>query len=145
MNKTEQALSCFKSGYNCSQAIFSAFGEELGIDKEAALKIAAPFGAGMARMGETCGALTGAFLAIGLKFGEGKEFREKVYPLVIECASQFKAMNKSTSCSELTGCDLRTPEGLKKYKENNLHVTLCAKFVKDAAEIVEKILIDNKR
>jgi len=143
MSKVEQAVSCFKDGFSCSQAILSTYGPELGIDKTTALKVSTPFGGGMARMGETCGAVTGAFMAIGMASATGKESKEKVYALVREFTSQFKARNHSISCKELLGCDLNTPEGQKIFKEKNLLATGCTKYVRDAAEIIERLLKEN--
>lgn len=143
MNKTEQAVSCFKDGFSCSQAILSTYGPEWGIDKAVALKISTPFGGGMARMGETCGAVTGAFMAIGLATAAGKESKEKVYALIREFTSRFTSRNHSISCKGLLGCDLNTPEGLKTFKEKNLLATGCTKYVRDAAEILEDIIKEN--
>ncbi len=66
MSRIENAVSRFAEGYNCSQAVLSAYAEQLGVDGETALKIAAGFGGGLGRMAETCGAVTGAFMVLGL-------------------------------------------------------------------------------
>lgn len=58
MNRKEEAVQLFEGGFNCSQAVFSVFSNELSIDKEIALKIATGFGGG-ARNGELCGAVSG--------------------------------------------------------------------------------------
>ena len=68
MTSVERAVSCFEKGFSCSQAVFSTYAEHSGLDHETALRIAGGFG-GMGRMGETCGALSGAFMVIGLKYG----------------------------------------------------------------------------
>ena len=136
MDKVEQSVSCFTDGYSCSQAILSTYGQ---IDRATALKISAPFGGGMARMGETCGAVTGAFMVIGLKFAEDKKSKDNVYSQVNEFVSRFKARNKSIVCRELLGCELNTPEGQKHFKDNNLLATRCTKLVRDAAEILEQL------
>ena len=144
MNHSEKAKTSFKEGYNCSQAVFSAFSEELNLDKDLALKVSCGFGGGMARMGETCGAVTGAFMAIGLKYGKAvvtdDEARVKTYNKVNEFVEEFKARNNTIVCKELLGCVLSTPEGAKMANEKNFHTTICPKFVADAAEILEKIL-----
>jgi C_GCAxxG_C_C family probable redox protein len=139
MRKVDDAVSCFKEGFSCSQAILSTYGQELGIDKATALRISAPFGGGMARMGETCGAVTGAFMVVGLKYAKDKESKEKIYRLVNEFAEKFKSRNGSILCKELLGCNIGTPEGMKAVREKGLIDTLCPKLVKDAAEILEEI------
>ena len=143
MNRVEQAVSCYKGGFSCAPAVLSAYASEFGLDIETALKIATGFGAGMGRMGETCGAVTGAFMVIGLKYGKSKaddnQAREKTYELVREFVSRFKTRNGSIVCKELLGCDLSTSEGMKLAKETGVTVTLCPKFVQNAAEILEEI------
>lgn len=140
MKNSDLAVSCFKEGSSCSQAILSTYGQGLGMDKGTALKISAPFGGGMARMGETCGAVTGAFMALGLKHAAGKESKEKLYALINEFVAKFKARNGSIICRELLGHDMSSAEGMKAIKEKGLVDTLCPKLVKDAADILEEIL-----
>jgi C_GCAxxG_C_C family probable redox protein len=144
MSKREEAIQCFKDTFNCSQSVFSTFAEENGLEKEKALKIGCGFGAGMARMGETCGAVTGAFMAIGLKYGksvpEDTPAREKTYAKMHEFVNEFKTKNKSITCRQLVGCDLGTPEGHKYAVENNIFASVCKNLVGDAADILEKIL-----
>ena len=69
MTRIEEAVSCLKQGFSCSQAIVAAFAPSLGLDRDTALKIASGFGSGMGRLAETCGAVTGAFMILGLKLG----------------------------------------------------------------------------
>jgi C_GCAxxG_C_C family probable redox protein len=124
--------------------VLSSFGEELGLDRERALRVAGAFGGGIARMGETCGAVTGALMVIGLKYGKTKAkdegARDKTYELVGEFVARFKDRHGSIVCKELLGCDLSNPEGLKIASEKGLFDTLCPQFVRDATEILEEIL-----
>ncbi|MBA7503098.1 hypothetical protein ES706_01705 [subsurface metagenome] len=144
MNRVERAVSCFKEGFSCSQALLSTYGPQLGLNHELALKVSGAFGGGMGRMGETCGAVTGAFMVIGLKYGnarvEDKQAKERAYSLVREFVDRFKSRNGSIVCRELLGYDISTPEGMKLIKERKLTTTLCPKFVQDAAEIIAQIL-----
>jgi C_GCAxxG_C_C family probable redox protein len=146
--KIEQAVERFKSGFNCSQAVFSAYAEEFGLNRETALKISSGFGGGMGRMGGTCGAVTGAYMVIGLKFGntkaEDKAIKQKTYDLVREYSSRFTARNGSTFCKTLIGCDIGTAEGYKAAQEKGVFKSLCPKLVADAAEILEEILKKEK-
>lgn len=144
MSKHEEALSCFNENFSCSQAVFSAFAPEMGLDKETALRVSGAFGGGMGRMGETCGAVTGAFMLIGLKYGQtmtsDKAAKNKTYQLVREFVEKFRERNKSILCKELLGVHPGTLEGMQAFKEKDLKNTVCAKLVRDAAEIVEEIL-----
>jgi len=144
MDKKELAVDCFKRGYSCSQAVFSTFSQELGMEPEMALKTAGAFGGGMARMGETCGAVTGAFMALGLKHGKAHEgddaAREKTYGLVHEFVTRFQASHGSIRCNTLLDCDMSTPEGRKQARDQKKFDELCPLLVHDAAEILEEIL-----
>lgn len=144
MDKVERAVSCFKEGFSCSQALLSTYGAQFGLNREMALKVSGAFGGGMGRMAETCGAVTGAFMVIGLKYGktrvEDEQTEEKAYSLVKEFVDKFKSRNGSIICRELIGCDISTPKGMALAKEKKLIATLCPKFVQDAAEIIEQIL-----
>jgi C_GCAxxG_C_C family probable redox protein len=95
-------------------------------------------------MGETCGAATGVFMVIGLKYGRlvvtDTKSHEKTNRLVREFVGRFKSLNGSIVCRELLGCDLSTPEGQKTFVDKKLRDTLCTKFVRDAAEIVQQLL-----
>jgi C_GCAxxG_C_C family probable redox protein len=95
-------------------------------------------------MGETCGAVTGAFMVIGLKYGKARDeddgARDRTYELVGEFVARFKDRHGSIVCRELLGCDLSNPEGLTTAREKGLFETLCPHLVRDAAEILEEIL-----
>lgn len=144
MNRAEDAVSLFKEGFNCSQSVLASYASELGLNRELALKVATSFGGGMARMGKTCGAVTGAFMVIGLKYGrvsaQDEQTRDKNYGLVREFVNRFKARNGSIVCRELLDCDISTPEGSKLAQDNKLFENVCPKFVRDAAEIVAQLI-----
>lgn len=144
MSRVELASSCFSEGFVCSQALLSTYSEQFGLDREIALKVADGFGGGMGRMGGACGAVTGAFMVIGLKHGriivEDRKAHEKTNSLVNEFVRRFKSRNGSIVCGELLGYDISTPEGLNSAREKKLFTTVCPKYVRDAAEIVEQIL-----
>ena len=139
MSKVEKAVKCFEDGYNCSQAVFSTYGQDFGIPPEQAFKIASGFGGGM-RIDGTCGAVTGAFMVLGLKFAKGKD---KPYDKIIKFAGEFCRRNKSTKCQALIGCDIRTTEGMEKAIDEGLFRKVCSKLVRDAAEILEEMLADD--
>lgn len=132
------AEEMFKNGYVCSQAVFAAFSEMLGLDKEVALRIGNGFGGGIARKQEVCGAVSGAIMAIGLRYGkiqaDDNISHEKTYAKVDDLCSKFIDRNKSINCHEILGCDIPTA------KERGLFSTVCLKCVRDAAEIVEELL-----
>lgn len=139
MNRVEEAVETFKSGFNCSQSVISTYSPELGLSRELALLISSGFGGGLGRTGEVCGAVTGAIMAIGLKYGFtifSNEAKEKIYNMVREFIARYKERNNSILCRELLGADINTPEGRERA-----HI-LCPKLVRDSAEILEEMLKD---
>ncbi len=146
MTRIEEAVACFKQRYSCSQAIVAAYGPTVGLDRETALKIASGFGGGMGRLAETCGAVTGAFMVLGLKFGSpasDREAKEAVYTRVREFAVRFKARHGSLVCRDLLGCDLNTPGGMALAQEKKLFSTVCSPYVETAARILEEMMGGN--
>lgn len=93
-----RAAELFKSGKNCSQALFVAFAEAQGLDTELASRISAGLGGGVGRMREVCGAVTGATLALGFVYGEDKN---GVYDKVQKLCAAFKAQTGSIVCREM--------------------------------------------
>lgn len=133
------------AGFNCSQAVFGALAPGSGLEQETALKIAAAFGGGIARTGETCGAVTGALLAIGLKDGfsaPDPAAKERIYQLGRQFMARFNELHGSTRCRDLLGCDLSTPEGLAEARERGLFKNQCPLYVKDAVQIASEMLTD---
>ena len=139
MDGIEKAESLFRSGCNCSQAVFATFAEELGLDEELAKRIACGLGGGVGRLREVCGAVTGATLVLGMKYGPDKTV---VYEKVQAFAAEFKAEMGSIVCRELlsgSGAtsggapEARTPEYYRKRP--------CSEIVRFAADTVAKYLI----
>jgi C_GCAxxG_C_C family probable redox protein len=146
MDKVEQAVTCFKEGFNCAQALLVTYASQFGLDPEHALKISGAFGGGIGRTGEVCGAVTGAVMIIGLKYGQtnvsDKRTREKAYSLVKEFINEFEARNKSIICRKLLGFDMGTrgrKNLIKLFKEKKRIHSICPKFVQDSVEIIENI------
>jgi len=138
-----QALKYFEDGYNCSQAVFGAYAPSLGAPLDLAMRTAGPFGGGMARAGERCGALTGAMMALGLAYASevpNPEAKAKTYDLTEKLVQEFKSANGCTDCKGLIGFDLSTEEGREQASSANTHRQLCPKFVQSASEILETLL-----
>jgi len=128
------------SQFNCAQTVFSLFASELGIDEKTSLRIASGFGGGMNRA-ETCGAVTGAYMAIGLKHGHDISDPEKkanTKMLVQKFNEEFEKIHGSIVCKNLTGFDISTPEGSQAAKDEGVFETKCPLFLKTSCEILEK-------
>ena len=147
LSKEELAAQYHERGYGCAQAVLASYAGDFGLDERLALKLATGFGSGMGRMCEVCGALTGAFMVIGLKYGKeetdgtryGNE-TETTYRLVAEAAIKFRERNGSIFCRELIGHDLMDPIERAKVVELGLFKTTCRKCILDAVEILEATL-----
>jgi C_GCAxxG_C_C family probable redox protein len=144
MTKSEDALAGFRKGFTCSAAVFSSFSDEMGLDSETAKKIACGFGAGISKTGNICGAVSGAIMVIGLKYGKTKTgdntATEKTRALVREFMQEFTKRHGSVCCTELLGYNLSSPDQYEKARDSQLFVTKCPELVGDAAAILEEIL-----
>lgn len=144
-NLEEIAVSKFKKGFNCSQSVLFAFAKNLNLDEGTALNISSGFGAGMGRMQEICGAVTGAFMVIGLKYGKSggsaDALKEKIYSKVREFAKLFQEKHTTVNCRLLlNGCDLLTDEGRNRYNNESLKDKVCELCVRDSIKILNRIL-----
>ena len=144
--RSEKAEALFKSGYNCSQSVFAAYADVFGIDTETALKISAGFGGGCGRQRELCGAVSGAVLAIGMKYGttdgEDSDGKKLCYEKVREFSDEFRKTNPSIVCRELLGLSDKK-ESAEPEKRTGAYYKKrpCAQIVKDSAEALEKIIL----
>ena len=143
MNRMDKSVNKFKEGYNCAQSVLFAYGEDLGMSSDLAMKIATGFGGGMGRNQEVCGAVTGALMVIGLVYGRGieesKDKQENTYSKVQTFFDSFVKEFGTVNCKELLdGCCLLTPEGQKSFKENML-IERCYDYVRFSCRILDQI------
>ncbi len=138
--KAEHAKGLFAEGFACSQAILAAFCENYGLDRETALKLSCGLGGGV-KSGDVCGAVSGAVLVVGLKYGQtsaaDKDARRLCSLKTEEFLRAFKEKHGHISCRSLLGCDITSPEGREQAMRDKLFTTRCVDFVADAAAILE--------
>jgi C_GCAxxG_C_C family probable redox protein len=144
MNKIDFASSSMANQYtNCAQSVINAFIDELGVDRAATLKLALGFGGGMGHTGGTCGAVTAAYMVLGLRAAfdiqNPKAHRDEVYAKVQEFKTRFMAAHGSIECTQLIGYDMSTPQGMAIVKEQGLSAKLCPGFVGTAVKILEEM------
>ncbi len=136
----DTARQRFRDGYNCSQSVLLAFADAFDLPPGLALRLAAPFGGGIGRTGETCGAVTGALMVLGLRHAStvasDQEAKDRQYQLARDLLAQFKRRHGSTLCRELLGCEILTPEGRQRAHDRGLFDEICPRLVADAAELV---------
>jgi len=147
MTKSESATLYFTDTFNCSQAVLTAFGQDYGLSEDQCLKFGCAFGGGMARQQMTCGAVTGALMALGLAYGRGANDPYSntgtTYLKAAEFFNEFKKRNGSLVCRELLrGLDMNDPLDQKKIQDLELFQMECVKYVLDAVEITEQLIAD---
>ena len=149
MERKYVAAELFTSGCNCAQAVVVAYCDEIGLDRETALKLSSSFGGGMGKLREVCGSCTGAFAVAGLLWGyadvSDHKLKSSHYELIRRIADEFKEKNQTIICRELL-------EGIKNTKgkdpakrdEEYYKTRPCCKFVMDACEILDKIIAEKQ-
>ena len=139
-----EANELFRSGLNCSQAIVAVFSEEHGFPAETALKIAYPFGRGMGGCGHTCGALTGAMMVIGMKYGTASQNETDKMKLAREKTRRlieiFESEHGTTLCNDLTGFDQRKLNGPGLMAMLPHFHNTCRKFLETVVTFLEEEL-----
>jgi len=138
----EKALEGFDKGIDCSQAVLAEFAEELGLDKNIALKISSAFGGGMWN-GETCGCVVGALMALGLKYGQTENVdmnkKQKFLSVKSDFEKRFSQKYGSCICKKILGYDISKSDEMQKIIEENLFEKICCKTVVNACEILRDI------
>jgi C_GCAxxG_C_C family probable redox protein len=145
MTKEEKALEYFRNKFNCSKSVLTVFGIDFSLKDNDCLKIACAFGGGMGRQQLTCGAVTGALMVLGLKYGKAlndpEVKKELTYVKTREFFTEFKKLNGSANCRELLdGLDINDPDDHKKIIDRKLFDIKCEKCVVDAVAITENLL-----
>ncbi len=149
MNKHEElAGKYFTDGYNCAQAVFAAFHEEMNLTESQALKMSSAFGGGMGRLREVCGAVSGMFMVLGTLYGyddaKDDSAKKELYIRVQALADEFKDEYKTIICRELLGVDgAEKPEPAPRNPEY-YRDRPCLAFVRSAARILSEFLEEIK-
>ena len=142
---TQRAAEFFTQGYSCSQSLLCAFCESYGLDEATAFKLASPFGGGIARLGKTCGAVTGALMVLGLNFGPHVgEKNDQAYNLAQEFMVRFQKQHATIECSQLIRFDLSQEDQLLAARESGVFQSICPTIVQSAAGIVDEMLHSRK-
>lgn len=143
--KEEKAKAFFIEGYNCAQAVFLAFADDLKMDKNTVIKLTSSFGGGMGRLREVCGAVSGMFMVAGMFWGytasDDNHAKAEHYRRIQKLANEFKEIHGSIICRDLLGLSLKsdnhTPEQrtVAYYRKRP-----CVQLVGDAAGILERMI-----
>lgn len=144
MDPVKNAVSMFNTGYSCSQAILASFAPQFGLDRDLAIKMAGPFGGGIARQGLQCGSISGAIMVLGLHSGrldpEDAATRDKNDKLVREFMARFQDKHGSFNCNQLTGVDISDFQTREKAQDDGVYDRICPNLVGFAAELVQELI-----
>ncbi len=149
----EKAKQLFFAGYNCAQAVFCAFAEELGLDEKTARALSSSFGGGMGRMRLVCGTQSGAYMVLGLYYGDydPKNNEEKAthYARIREIADSFQKVNGSLLCNEILASAGQKAEVGGQPEERTegyyTHRKACYDSVYLSAQLVEDYINDHPK
>ena len=145
MNKSDAAEQLFREHANCAQSVLVPFAAEFGVDTSTAAHIASGFGGGIARLQGTCGAITGACMALGLAIGahepDATKAKDETSAAFREFQKRFVEQHGATTCRALLNVDLNTEEGRAEHARNDLRTTVCTPCVRDAARIVDELFM----
>ncbi len=143
-DRIEQAVAMFVEGYSCAQSLLAVYGPSLGMERQAALRLAAPLGGGLSRTDGPCGAATGAILVLGLKHGHthpdddaGAEF---IRNLTREFLRRYDESKGSTMCTDILGANLSLPGEKERVEDEGLSSKSCPDAVRTAAQLLEELL-----
>lgn len=143
--RSARAKEYFLSGYNCAQSVFLAYRDLTDFDEKTAAIISAPFGGGMGRLREVCGAVSGMTMVAGIlypNFDPADSLSKKAnYAAVQELAEKFRQENGAIVCRELLGLTQQKDEPTPSERTESYYKRRpCAEYVAIAARIVgEKI------
>jgi C_GCAxxG_C_C family probable redox protein len=144
MARPDDAEATFRKGFSCSQAVLAAFADLGGLEAEQALRIGEGLAAGLCGLGKTCGAVTGAILAIGLVHGrtraDDQGARDATAERVRRLTAEFKWRHGSLDCRSLLGCRIDTPERRQAARNAGVFQRVCPGLVRSAAELAEREL-----
>lgn len=143
MTKGEEAKNYFLKGYSCSEAIVLAFKNLIDIDEKKLVKIASPFGGGMGRLRETCGAFSGILLVLGYLYGEDKvdiKAKSQLYQYVQELGATFKSINGFLRCRDILGLKDKDDPSPSIRDANYYQRRPCAQIIENATNILDEFI-----
>ncbi|MDX9826129.1 MAG: C-GCAxxG-C-C family protein [Spirochaetia bacterium] len=149
MDRVEKALSIHKSGSSCSQAVFTSFAADLGLEEGIAHRLSGGLGGGMGRLGYSCGAITGGVLALSMIYGSesgaDQDAKMKTYEEVSKLFAAMETAHGSSQCRVLLeGADLWKAEDREAMKAKGLGDKVCNTLIAEVVRYVEAHMPEGK-
>lgn len=144
----QEVRSTLARSANCAQTSFAVLQRRFDLDGETILKALTPF-PGLALRGETCGAVTGCLMAIGLVYGRDRLEDWKGYiaslPPSRKFCRRFVEAHGSTSCGDLLQAKLGRRFNLADRGESLEYVALggpqaCSEIITRAVGMAAEII-----
>ena len=139
----ENIADSFMKGVDCSQIIMGEWADGLGLSKEDALKVSSAFGGGLG-VGESCGAIIGAMLVLGMKYGNSAANQQLQKDVLnakrAEFLDKFKKAHAHFACRDLIGYDFSKPEDVPKILDSGILFEACPCFIRTACDILREIV-----
>ena len=137
---------------NCAQTSFVVLQEEFDLEGDQILRALTPF-PGIALRGETCGAVIGCLMALGLEFGRDDLSDEKGYirslPSARRFCMRFEEKNGSTECANILArmlgrtYDLADKSDAFEYASSG-GPEACCDIVASAVQIASEAIMKNR-
>ena len=141
------AEAMVEEGFLCSEAVFKAIACAQGITNELIPKVASGFAAGLGRSGEVCGAVSGAVLGLGLKYGRNSPEKtppgRRPYWYATELVHAIKERKGAVTCAGILGLDLKDQGDLETYNKLDHWNTTCREVIKEATALAWDLLQRN--
>lgn len=146
--RIDQAVAMFDEGYSCAQSLLGVYGPLYGLERESALRLAAPLAGGISRTDGPCGAATGAILILGLKHGhshpDDEAGADRIRDLTQEFLRLYQERKGSTLCTDILGANLSVPADLERVEAEDLYDVSCPDAVRTAAQLLEEMLAESE-
>ena len=143
-NTINMAEEMAEEGWLCSESVFKAIASAQGITGEFIPKVATGLAAGIGRSGEVCGAVSGAIMGLGLKYGRSSVEEttpgKRPYWYATELLQLIRERHGTATCAGILGLDLMDPGDLKTYNELDHWNTTCRELIKEATALAWEIL-----
>ncbi|MFC2124206.1 C-GCAxxG-C-C family protein [Bacteroidota bacterium] len=153
MKQLDQRVdSHMNRSHHCAQTAFKSLAQQFGFENDAIMKALTPM-PGIGERGETCGAITGSLMALGMVYGRDKlddweTYRASLIPANKLC-QRFEEFFGSTMCGEIVECefgkryDLMDPEDQAEFQAAGATI-ICSEVVRTAVQIAAELILEKE-
>lgn len=122
--------------HGCAETTFVVLKEAFGLPEAADSSAAMALNGGIAYTGGTCGAVTGAALAVGMlaqrRIPDHRAAKRAARLVTADLLGAFETGFGTSACRELIGLDLRTEEGHRAFIDSGIWRDRCMRQIEMA-------------